>query len=70
MLSRPEQRVLKTFGSYLVNPGQMLCFCGPDLAKNKAALQKLTQKKFLIAERFKGAYSLTAAGFDAMKGCE
>jgi len=48
----------------------MLCFYGPNLAKYKAALQQLTEKELLVKEQFKGGYSLTYAGFAAMKDCE
>jgi hypothetical protein len=48
----------------------MLCFYGPDLEKHKAALRSLTEKKLLVKERFKGGYSLTRAGFAAMKSCK
>ncbi len=47
----------------------MLCFHGPNLSKYRAALQQLTEKQFLVKEQFKGAYSLTHAGFAAMKEC-
>jgi hypothetical protein len=52
-----------------MTPGKMLCFYGPDLERNKATLELLTDKDFLVKERFKGAYSLTQAGFAAMKDC-
>ncbi len=45
----------------------MLCFYGPELEKHKAALQKLTEKELLVKETFKGGYSLTRAGFVAMR---
>jgi hypothetical protein len=48
----------------------MLCFNGPDFERNKAALQQLTADSMLVKERFKGGYSLTHAGFAAMKKCE
>ena len=48
----------------------MLCFFGPNLEKHKGALQRLTEKDFLVKEQFKGAYSLTDAGFEAMKTCD
>ena len=70
MLSIPEQSALQTFGEFLVTPGEMLCFHGPGLEKHSAALQKLTAKKLLVKERFKGGYSLTREGFVAMKECE
>ena len=48
----------------------MLCFYGADLEKHNAALKKLAEKKMLMKERFKGSYSLTHAGFVAMKNLE
>ena len=50
-----------------MTPGQMLCFFGPDLEKHQAALQNMTAKELLVKEQFKGAYSLTRSGFEAMK---
>jgi hypothetical protein len=70
VLSMSEQRVLQTFRQFRVTPGQMLCFCGPDLARLRAALQRLTEKDLLIEETFQGGYSLTPAGFAAMKDCD
>jgi hypothetical protein len=67
MLSASEQCVLQFFREFLVTPGQMLCFHGPDLEKHRAGLQQLTDKELLVKERFKGGYSLTDAGFAAMK---
>ena len=61
---------MRTFRQYLVTPGKMLCFFGPNLEKHESALQQLTRKDFLIKETFKGAYSLTDAGFEAMKTCD
>ena len=48
----------------------MLCFFGPNLEKHKPALDQLTEKDMLVEERFNGAYTLTSAGFEAMKSCE
>ncbi len=70
VLSRSEKTVLRTFRQYLVTPDRMLCFFGPNLEKHKAALQQLTEKDYLVKEHFKGAYSLTHAGFRAMKTCD
>ena len=53
-----------------MNPGQMLCFSGPNLKQNKSTLDLLTDKELLVKERFKGGYSLTQAGFAAMNDCE
>jgi hypothetical protein len=65
-LSSAEKSVLRTFQQYLLTPGKMLCFFGANLEKHKPALRKLTEKQFLVKENFKGAYSLTTAGFEAM----
>jgi len=69
VLSTPEQNVLRTFREFLMDPGQMLCFHGPDLEKHREALENLTERDLLVAERFKGGYSLTSTGFAAMKSC-
>ena len=52
-----------------MTPGQMLCFSGPSLKQDKAVLELLTDKELLVREEFKGGYSLTRAGFAAMKDC-
>ena len=66
MLSTSEQRVLRTFKQFLMTPGQMLCFYGPNLEQSDAALELLIDKELLVKEKFKGGYSLTRAGFAAM----
>ncbi len=53
-----------------MTPGQMLCFYGPNLKQDMATLELLTNKDFLVKEKFKGGYSLTRAGYTAMKDCE
>ena len=70
MLSSSEKAVLRTFRQFLVTPGEMLCFFGPNLDRHKAALQQLTSRDFLVKEHFQGAYSLTRDGFAAMKSCD
>jgi hypothetical protein len=70
IMTTSERRVLQAFRKFQVVPGQMLCFNGPDFERNKAALQQLTADSMLVKERFKGGYSLTHAGFAAMKKCE
>jgi hypothetical protein len=60
---------MRTFRQFLLTPGKMLCFFGTDLERNKAALQRLTDRDLLVKEQFKGAYSLTREGFEAMKTC-
>ena len=69
LLTTSEQRVLQTFHQYLMTPGKMLCFSGPDLERHAADLNRLTDKKLLVREKFKGGYSLTRGGFAAMKHC-
>ena len=69
MLSNSEQRVLQTFHEYLMTPGKMLCFSGPDLERFRADLNRMADKKLLVKDKFKGGYSLTKAGFEAMKDC-
>ena len=66
MLTRAEHKVLEVFREYLVSPGEMLCFHGPQLQKYKAPLRQLIEKKFVFKEQFQGGYSLTKAGYDAM----
>jgi hypothetical protein len=70
MLTSSERSVLCVFRQYLITPGQMLCFDGPEFKKHKTALRILTEKGFLVKERFDGGYSLTHAGFTAMKACK
>ena len=69
-MSKLEESVLAVFRKFLVTPGEMLCFYGPDLKKYKVALQQLTDKGMLVKESFNGGYSLTQAGYAAMKECE
>ena len=69
MLTTSEQRVLRTFRRFLMTPGEMLCFSGPDLQQHQATLELLTSKDLLVKERFKGGYSLTEEGFAAMNAC-
>ena len=69
MLSPAQKTVMRKFRQFRVGPGKMLCFYGPDLERNRAALQELTANDLLVEESFSGAYSLTPAGFEAMKAC-
>ena len=67
VLSDSEQRVLNKFRQYLMTPNRMLCFSGPTLEQNMAALKSLTKKSLLAEATFHGGYSLTQAGFEVMK---
>ena len=69
-MSTSEQRVLRAFRQFLMTPGQMLCFYGPNLKQYQSALTQMTEKDLLVKEQFKGGYSLTNAGYAAMKDCE
>ncbi len=69
MFSDSEKNALMVFRNYQIAAGELLCFNGPNLQKHEAALRRLTAKKMLIKERFKGAYSLTRAGYAAMEDC-
>ena len=60
---------MQTFHEYLMTPGKMLCFSGPDLERFRSDLNQMTDKKLLVKEKFKGGYSLTRAGFVAMNNC-
>jgi len=61
---------MRTFRKFLIAPGEMLCFSGPNLEQDTVTLEQLSDKNFLNKEKFKGGYSLTEAGFAAMKDCE
>jgi hypothetical protein len=69
LLSSAEQRVLEKFRKFQMTPGQMLCFSGPDLKRHKRTLKHLADKDLVVEEKFRGGYSLTQAGFAAMKDC-
>lgn len=70
MLSIAERRVLDTYQEYLITPGKMLCFSGPNLERDKVTLELMSEKKLLAKESFGGGYSLTRSGFIAMNGGE
>ena len=59
--------MLQTFREYLMTPGKMLCFSGTDLERFRSDLNRMADKKLLVKDKFKGGYSLTKAGFEAMK---
>ena len=59
---------MRTFRQFLMTPNRMLCFYGPNLEQNKAALKSLTDKHLLAQDKFHGGYSLTHDGFVVMNG--
>ncbi len=67
LLFRAERSVLSVFRKYLMTPGKMLCISGSDLKDFNVPLARLSDKGLLVAESFQGGYSLTEAGFAAMK---
>lgn len=62
-----QTRVLNIFRRYLMGAGQMLCLSGNELEANRQTLDNLVRDGLLIAETFKGGYSLTESGFEAMR---
>jgi hypothetical protein len=67
MLKLADQNVLEVFRRYLVVPGEMLCFHGKWLDDHRESLRHLTARRLITKEEFKGGYSLTDAGFAAIK---
>jgi len=65
-----DRDVLSAFRKFLMVPGEMLCFANNDLVAMRGALARLTLTGMLVAEKFPGAYSLTAAGFAMMRDAE
>ena len=70
LLSAAERQVLNTYRQYLITPGQMLCFSGPDLERNKRTLELMSGKELLTKESFDWGYFLTKAGFAAMNASD
>ncbi len=69
-LSPAERAVLSVFRNYLMTPGKMLCLGSSDLSTYNEPLAQLADRGLIVAERFQGGYSLTDAGFAAMKNGE
>lgn len=69
-MAEADRNVLSAFRKFLMVPGEMLCFANNDLVAMRGALARLTNTGMLVAERFPGAYSLTAAGFAMMRAAE
>ncbi len=66
-LSDGELHVLAMFRKYLMTPGKMLCISSQDITSMKKSLDKLTLAGLLVPEEFKGGYSLTRSGYEAMQ---
>ena len=67
MFSKTDLAVFDVFRSYLVAPGEMLCFHGKWFDEHRESLRHLTAEKLLTKEQFKGGYSLTQNGFAALQ---
>jgi hypothetical protein len=68
-MSKTETAILRLFRSYLARPSEML-FLNSGLAKSHPreftqALHALIERKFVIKERPRDAYSLTEQGYAA-----
>ncbi|TWT34361.1 hypothetical protein [Blastopirellula retiformator] len=66
-MSQSEQSVLKTFRKFYMSPGKMLCFTSVELDAKKSAFDSLVDKRYLMREKFAGAYSLTSRGYRRMQ---
>lgn len=66
-LSLSEQAVLNVFRKFLMSPGKMLCLSHSELESYDESLSQLIDKGLLAEESFQGGYSLTEAGFVAMR---
>ncbi|MCA9128513.1 MAG: hypothetical protein KDB22_15605 [Planctomycetales bacterium] len=61
-----EIRVLKIFRQYLMTPGRMLCLSNVGIDSMQAVLRKMIEAGLIVPDDFKGAYSLTRSGYEAM----
>lgn len=59
--------MLAEFHKFRVGPGSILCFFGQILEQHRRTLAQMVEQGLLVKERFPGAYSLTAAGFNKMR---
>jgi hypothetical protein len=67
LLSDGECKVLNVFREFMMSPGKMLCLNKADVELYSKSLITLIGKRFLVPEKFSGGYSLTQAGFNAMR---
>lgn len=65
-VSQGEAKVLEIFRRYLMTAGKMLCLSAPEIELHNGSLSNMVQTGLLEVESFKGSYSLTDAGFQAM----
>ena len=66
-LSPAELAVLDVYRKFRMGSGQMLCFSSADIVVFREPLAQLATNGLLVAEKFQGGYSLTHAGFAAMR---
>jgi DNA-binding IclR family transcriptional regulator len=64
-----ELAILRLFRTYAVEAHQMLFvqagFAKPETAEFNHAMQSMIRRGFVVAERHRGAYSLTMRGYRA-----
>ncbi len=65
-LSAEEHSVLKIFRTYQMTPGKMLCLNGAQLDHYRRPIASLVRRGFLVAEAYRGGFSLTPDGYAAM----
>jgi hypothetical protein len=53
LFSKLEKSEFQKFRQFMMTPGQMLCFSGPDLDRHRSALHALIEKNLLDQEQFK-----------------
>ncbi len=66
-LSPAELAVLDVYRKFRMGSGQMLCFSTADIEAFRVPLAELANNGLLVAEKFQGGYSLTQAGYAAMR---
>ena len=73
-LNEAERGILQLFRNYGVTANQMLFvragFAQPETAEFTRGMQSMIRRGFVVAERRRGAYSLTPRGYRAsLKTC-
>lgn len=59
---------MKVFRDFLMTPGDMLCLSGREFDDYTKCIETLSEKGYIVAERFRGGFSLTALGYSVMTG--
>ena len=68
-MNEAELGILRVFRKYSVGAHQMLFvqtgFARPETSEFKEALESMIRRRLIVAERHRGAYSLTRRGYRA-----